>query len=133
MTARFDRPYSTCDIHIKRDEDWNDALVLQRLMADKTIAPLDFSNIAKLELFIRPRFDHLSLIRKLSSVPTQGGEIIYSRAVPGKIQFLVGRATVIASVPTGAWQHFLVATDDLGGTAEYWRGPITVHPGNISA
>ena len=130
-TAQFDRAYSYCEIHIKRDEDWNDATVLQRMMADGSINDLDLSDVARLDLYIRPRFDHNTLIRQLSSVSTIGG-ISYRRDVAGEVSIFLPRATVIAGIPVGQWDQFLTATYDNGRIDEFWRGPLYVHPGKVS-
>jgi hypothetical protein len=125
----FDGPYSICTIEINRDEDWSDTVVLQRLNADGSITNFDFSQIIRLELFIRPVFDHSILIRKLSSDLSSGGELQYSTSVPGTFQIVVSRANVIAGIPTGTWNQFLIATYGSGSITEFWRGPLIVHPG----
>jgi hypothetical protein len=131
-TTQFDKAYSTCEIQILRDEDWRDSIVLQRLTADGSQANLDFSDVAKLELFIRPLFDHDSLIKKLSSDPLAGGEIQFDRAVAGAMQITMSRANVIAQIPTGTWVQFLDMTHDSGVVEELWRGPLIVYPGKIT-
>lgn len=132
MSDLFEKPFSTCTMEIKRDEDWRNTVVLRRRMADGSVTDLDFANIARLDLFIRPEFDHTVLIRQLSSLLSLGNEIQFSSAVPGEVKFIVPRATVIASIPTGKWRHFLVATYNDATTEEFWRGPFIVHPGKIS-
>lgn len=128
----FDRPYSYCEIQIKRDEDWREAVVLRRLMADGSEADMDFSTIGTIELFVRPLFDHSVLIARFSSDLGGGGGIQFSPAVPGRMSFLVSRATVIAMLPVGTWDQFLVATYIDGSTEEFWRGKLIVHPARIA-
>jgi hypothetical protein len=133
MADQFDKPFSKCTIEIKRDEDWRDAVVLRRLMADGTQTDFDFSDVDRFDLYIRPVFDHSVLIHKLSSALADGNEISFSPSVPGELKFEKSRLTVITDIPTGEWDQFLVATYVDGSTDEFWRGPLLVHPGKISS
>lgn len=131
MATQFDGNYSVCEIGIKRDEDWNDTVTLQRLMADGTTSNFDFSAVLQIDLYIRPTYDHSTLVKRLSSSLAFGG-IVFDPAVTGMLQIFVSRADVIASIPTGTWSQFLVGTNNAGGTFEFWRGPLHVYPGNTA-
>jgi hypothetical protein len=132
MTQTFDTAYSVCTIGIKRDEDWNDMVRLKRLMADGTQSDFDFSAVAQIDLYIRPQFDHTTLIAQLTSTLAGGNNIKFDSAVAGLLQIVLPRASVIATIPTGSWEHFLVATQNDGETYEIWRGPLYVYPGKIA-
>ncbi|MGB5905751.1 MAG: hypothetical protein WBH00_23170 [Xanthobacteraceae bacterium] len=132
-TAQFDRAYSYCTIEILRDEDWNDQVVLRQLNADGSEVDLPFTNITRFDLYIRPRFDHNTLIRKLSSPLSEGHAIRFDTALPGEIQIFASRSSVIATLPVGEWDQFLVATYNDGSTSEFWRGPLKVHPGKVTS
>jgi hypothetical protein len=131
--VKFDKRYSVCTIEIKRDEDWRDGVMLKRLLSDGSIASFDFSEIDRFDLYIRPVFDHGILIYRLSSPVADGNAIQFDPAMPGRLDFVVGRDDIIAWIPTGKWDQFLVATYVSGVTEEFWRGPLFVHPGKISA
>jgi hypothetical protein len=122
-------PYSVCTLEIPRDEDWRDTWQLQRLMADGSIATMDTSQVTKLELFIRPTFDHSMLIYKLSSALSEGGEISFNNTALITVVVLRDGSGVIANIPTGKWDQFLIATYAGGAISELWRGPLIVHPG----
>ncbi|MGB3486685.1 MAG: hypothetical protein WBA37_11825 [Xanthobacteraceae bacterium] len=130
--AQFDRAYNYCEIQIVRDADWIDSVVLQQLNADGTKGDLDFSGISRFDLYIRPVYDHTQLIKLLSSDPSISGEILFSPIVPGRITFYVTRNVIIANLPIGKWNHFLVAAYADGTTREFWRGDLLVHPGRLS-
>jgi hypothetical protein len=133
MADSFDKPFSTCTIEIKRDEDWRDAVVLRRLMANGAVTDFDFTQIERLDLYVRPVFDHSILIHQLSSTLAGGNQLSFDPLVPGELKIEMSRASVIASIPTGHWDQFLVATYLDGSIEEFWRGPLLVHPGKISS
>jgi hypothetical protein len=130
--AQFDRGYNYCEIQIVRDADWIDSVVLQQLNADGSKVDLDFSGVSAFNLYIRPVYDHAQLIKLVSSDPSSGGEILFSPIVPGRITFYVTRSAIIANLPIGKWNHFLVTAFADGTTREFWRGDLLVHPGKIS-
>jgi hypothetical protein len=130
--AQFDRPYSWCDITIKKDEDWRESVVLQRLNEDGAPVDFDFTNVVSLDLYIRPKYDHSVLIRRVSSILGISGEVVFSGLLPGHIAFVVSRASVIANIPVGIWSHFLVVSYSDNTTEELWRGNFTVLPGRTS-
>jgi hypothetical protein len=132
MSQQFDTAYSVCTIGIKRDEDWNDQVHLKRLMADGSTSDFDFTGVAQLDLYIRPLFDHTTLIVQLSSTIPGGNALKFDPAVPALLQIVLLRTAVIATIPTGTWQQFLVATFVDGSTEEIWRGPLFVYPGKIA-
>jgi hypothetical protein len=131
-TAQFDRAYSYCEITIKRDEDWRDTVILKKLTAENAVVDFDFSNVSRFDLYIRPTFDHSVLIKRLSSDISISGEIQFSPAVPGQVAIVMARSAVIAGIPIGRWDQFLVATNADGTTDEIWRGPLVVLPGKIT-
>jgi hypothetical protein len=52
--------------------------------------------------------------------------------VPGQVAIVMARSAVIAGIPIGRWDQFLVATNADGTTDEIWRGPLVVLPGKIT-
>lgn len=126
------RAYNACTIEILRDEDWNDVVQLKQLQADGTEVDLPFTDIARIDLYIRPTYDHNTLIRQLSSPPTEGNEIRFDPGVAGTLQIFVARPSVISTLPVGKWDQFLVATYNAGARIEFWRGPLIVYAGKIS-
>ena len=134
MNEVLDRAYTFVQIEASADEDFDLSLTLLEKQEDGSDAPLDLTNggaIASpiLDFYIRPRFDHSTLIRRLSSDLTYGGVTI-DDAATGRISLFVSRANVIAGIPVGRWDHFLVW--NIGGRyEEIFRGPLLVHPGRI--
>lgn len=114
-----------CKITIRHDADWSDPFFLM----DGT-RPLNLTS-RTLELFIRPRFNHTTLIRKLSSAGP-GAEILIDDAAHGAARIFVPKATVAAAIPLTTatpWEQFLRVVDAGGTIEERWRGPLYVLPG----
>jgi hypothetical protein len=126
MTTEFkvEAPLNLLDIAISQDADWNDPF--QILESDDT--PLDLTGVL-LELYIRPRFAHSTLFKKLSS--EMGAGIIIDGAEDGLAHFFLDRAIVLADLPIGEWEQFLVLTEGSLQT-EIWRGTMRVYPGIIA-
>lgn len=131
-TVAIDGPATTVTIEILRDEDWRDLVpqLLDRNDGTGAEIPLDLTGVT-LELYIRPIYDSGVLIKKLWS---PDGGILIDDASQGLATFYLERPTVIAELPIGTWQQFLLVkepSDDLDGFAyrELWRGPLIVHPG----
>ena len=125
-------PYTTAECHIVRDEDWYDPL--PRFLDGET--PTDLAGVT-IEIFIRPIYDHSVLIKKLS---TEDGTIVIDDAAGGLASINVGRASVIADLPVGVWDHFCVQSmsetadpDDGIRYLERFRGRLFVHPGRITS
>jgi hypothetical protein len=127
MTTEFfvEAPFNLLDIDISQDADWNDPFQI----VEMTDVPLDLTG-AILELYIRPRFAHDTLLKKLSSVGSGG--IVIDDASLGMAYFFVDRSIVLADLPIGEWQQFFVMTQGTLQT-ELWRGQLRVHPGIIAA
>jgi hypothetical protein len=127
MSTEFfvEAPFNLLDIDISQDADWNDPF--QILENDDT--PLNLAGLT-LELYIRPRFAHDTLLKKLSSAGSAG--IVIDDASQGFAYFFLDRAVVLADLPIGEWQQFLVLTEGSTQT-ELWRGQLRVHPGIIAA
>ena len=88
--------------------------------------PLDLTG-SLLELYIRPRFAHGTLLKKLAV----GSGIVIEDASQGMVYFSVDRAVIQTDLPVGEWQQFMVLTEGTVQT-ELWRGQFRVHPGNWS-
>lgn len=120
------------DIVISRDQDWNQP----HWLVDGT-RPLDLTDCT-VELWIRPAFNHATLIRCLSSdeeAEDGGGEIIINDAELGSITILVPQATVEAEIPvspSAGWSHFLRIVTDGGTVIEWWRGSLVVRAGSLA-
>jgi hypothetical protein len=118
-------PFNLLDVDISQDADWNDPFQIIEANDD----PLDLTGLV-LELYIRPKFGHDTLLKKLSTVGSAG--IIVDNPVEGMAYFFLDRAVVLADLPVGEWQQFLVLTEGSLQT-EIWRGQIRIHPGLIAA
>lgn len=123
-------PFTVAECHIVHDEDWYDPLP-QFLDGDDT-QPTNLDG-KRIEIYIRPVYDHTLLIAKLS---TDDGTIVIDDAQRGMASVNVGRAQVADLLPVGTWQHFCVesepeGTDPADGRRylERFRGPFIVHPG----
>lgn len=124
MTHNITKPaYRRVGIAITRDADWHDSgLVLK----DPDRVAISLSG-ATLQLYIRPTYDFASPIKVLTS----GGDgINILDAASGFWEINVSRETVIAELPVGVWEQFLVLTKS-GYRTEIWRGPLTVYPSKI--
>ena len=115
----------TCrrDITIRADAQWNEAFWLVR-----GTLPIDLTG-KTLELYVRPRFDNVTLIHKLSSAT---GEIVIDSATKGAAHIFLAAADVAAVLPVGVWQQFLRLVNGPGDIEEIWRGQLTVDAGLTS-
>ncbi|MBN8994340.1 MAG: hypothetical protein J0H94_03875 [Rhizobiales bacterium] len=125
-------PQTLVAMAVLQDEDWLDPLPQFLDRDDETGAevPLDLTGMT-LELYVRPTFDHPTIVKKLS---TADGSIVFDDASLGLTSIHVERPDVIADLPIGSWQQFLLAkepSDGLDGFAyrELWRGPLIVYGG----
>jgi hypothetical protein len=121
-------PFNLLHIDISQDADWNDPFQVVDANGD----PYDLTG-AILELYVRPRFAHDTLFRKLSSVATAG--IVIDGPGEGMAHFFLDRATILADFPISSddgWQQFMVLTEGTVQT-ELWRGQFRVFPGIIAA
>lgn len=118
-------PFNLLDIDIPQDADWMDPF--QIVMANDQ--PFDLTGVL-LELYIRPTYNHATLLKKLTSAGSAG--IVIDDARNGMAYFSVDRAVVTAEVPIGAWNQFLVMTEAGVTQTEIWRGSMRVHPGKFS-
>ena len=118
-------PLNLLDIDISQDADWWDGFQILEAEGD----PLDLGG-KTLELYIRPKWAHATLLKKLSSAG--GAGIVIDDASQGMASFFLDRATILADLPIGEWQQFLVLTESSIQT-EIWRGQIRIHPGSIAA
>lgn len=116
-------PFNLLDIDIPQDADWNDPF--QIVMADNE--PLDISGVL-LELYIRPTYNHATLLKKFTSATSSSG-IVIDDPTQGMAYFSVDR-TLVTEIPMGEWDQFLVMTEGALQT-ELWRGSMRVHPGRF--
>lgn len=123
-------PLTIAECHIAKDEDWLDQLP-QFLDGD---LPTDLTGVT-VEIYIRPVFDSVTLIKKLS---TADGNIVVDDVENGMLSINMARADVIAQLPIGVWDHFCIQsqTESPNGVPrtvyrERFRGPLVVHPGRI--
>lgn len=105
---------------IQADAQWSESFWVVR-----GNLPIDLTGL-KLELFVRPRFDHSTLIRKLSTVVGEGGEIIIDNATKGAVSIAVTQANVAASLPVGTWDYFLRLNNGAADIEEVCRGTLTI-------
>lgn len=113
------------DVTLRADEQWNEAFWLV-----EGNLPLDLTG-KTIELYIRPRFDHSVLIRKLTSAP--GGEIIIDNATKGAAHIFVTAANVAANIPVGVWDYFMRVVNGPSDIVEWRRGSLTVHAGRTTS
>lgn len=121
-------PLCVMDFAIARDEDWYDPLPQVTFGG----APYNLNGCV-LDVYIRPTFDHATLIKQISN--TTG--INFSDAGSGYCEIFLDRATVISDLPVGSWSIFGVLTllVPLAGGAnqiELWRGSLGVSAGKIT-
>ena len=114
----------TRNITIRVDEQWNEAFWLV-----EGNLPLDLTG-KTIELYVRPRFDHAALIRKLS---TATGEIIVDNATKGAAHIFVTAASVAATIPVGVWDYFMRVVNTSDDIKEWRRGTLTVRPGRVTS
>lgn len=119
------------DITISRDQHWNQP----HWLVDGT-RPFNLTDCT-VELWIRPTFNHATLIRTLSSdedADDGGGEIIIDSATKGAFHILVPRATIVANIPISplaGWAQFLKVITGSGDEIEWWRGRLDVKAGSL--
>jgi len=124
----YELPSSIYTIETNANEDLNLALQLTRLVADGSETPLDITGVT-LDFIIRPRFDHVTLIKHL----TNGAGIVIEDAPAGMItlylaQYIVAGELLVSKSPADHWDYFFNST--VGGTVtELFRGPFVVHAG----
>lgn len=120
------------NIAISRDQDWNQA----HWLVEGT-RPFDLTDCT-VELWIRPAFDHATLIRTLSSdedAEDGGGEIVIDDALTGAFHIYVAQADVEANItasPDGGWVQFLRVITGSGTVIEWWRGTLAVRAGSLA-
>jgi hypothetical protein len=124
-------PWTGWDWHITHAEDLNDPLP-QFLAADG--GPLNLTGKV-VDVYIRPTYDHSTLIKKLTSTASAG--VIIDNAAQGLCTAFLARATVQADIPVssgkpGHWDFFVSITDT-GTYEEFARGPFYVHAGRTAA
>jgi len=127
MTTEFfvEAPFNLLDIDISQGADWNDPFQI----VEYNDAPVDLTG-ALLELYIRPRYAHDTLLKKLSSAGAAG--IVIDDPSQGLAYFFLDRAIVLAELPIGEWQQFMILSQGALQT-ELWRGEFRVHPAIIAA
>lgn len=116
-------------IETNANEDFNLPLQLTRLQMDGSEIPLDLGAAPVLEFYIRPRFDHITIIRKL----TVGSGITIEDAANGKLTLYLSQATVASDLiipkwPAQHWDYFFNWLDG-GAVTELFRGPLVIHAG----
>jgi hypothetical protein len=120
MSQDSNPPFNRRDSFIQADAQWNEAFWVVR-----GTLPIDLTG-KTLELYVRPRFDNATLIRKLSSAT---GEIVIDNATKGSAHIFVTAANVAAGIPPGVWDQFLRLVNGAGDIEEIWRGRLTVYAG----
>jgi hypothetical protein len=119
------QPFNLLDIDISQDADWWDGFQIVEAEGD----PLDLTG-KTLELYIRPKWAHATLLKKLTTAG--GAGILVDDASQGMASFFLDRGAILTDLPIGEWQQFLVLTEGAIQT-EIWRGQMVVHPGIIAA
>lgn len=124
-------PFTVVDIDIARDENWFDPVPQ---LLDEADDPVDLAG-KTLRLYVRPTFDHSVLIYEFNSGGGGSGGISIDNAALGYFTIAVPRDSVIALLPVGEWDQFLVLSDASADPEhiEIWRGKLRVHPGRITA
>ena len=120
--------FVVAECQIPQNEDWVDDLPIL-YDGDR---PSDLTG-KRVELYIRPVYDHAVLIKFLS---TDNGGLIIDDAKEGMVSVYVPQAAV-AAMPLGTWDHFVieVESDPVSGIerrTERFRGPLTIHPGRLA-
>lgn len=132
----YEWPSSIFRIECNANEDFDLPLQLNWLDDDGSERPLDLTiggaePAPVLEFYIRPRFDHTTIIKKL----TVGAGIMLQNAVGGQVRLFLPQATVAADLivskrPAQHWDYFFnwkhTATPRV---LELFRGPLVVHAG----
>lgn len=132
-TVQVLAPFTQVIISIVLDADWADSFPV--LMDGDGVIDLSLYQ-RQLDLYIRPTFDHDTLIAHYASVDSYAAEgIFFDDATAGEASIFVPRESLIATIPPGTYDQFLVMTeqDVLRGTihTEIWRGKLKVFPGNV--
>lgn len=136
MTAQFDRPYSNYEIQIERDESFDEPMQIFAIDESGNQVAYDFTHGGEvanpiIEFYVRPTFEHKTLIKMLSTDPAIGG-IILEDAEQGMISLVIEAGAVGIQLPPGRWKHFLVEV--IGNRRnELIRGDFIVNGGRISA
>ena len=133
-------PFTIVDWALSRAADWYEPLP-QFLDGDVT-QPTDLAG-KRVEVFIRPTYDHAILLMKLS---TEDGSISIDEASEGRMSFNVQRQTLSAlplavmSDQAAVYDWFCVesepeTSDPADGRREFerWRGRLSVYPARLSA
>jgi hypothetical protein len=128
------RPYNILDIDICQDETFEFPHQLMLMNPDGSESALDLTSggvitSINLDFYVRPRFDHTTLIKRLSTDPGIGG-VILDDAATGKIGLYLEQSLVATQLPVGVWQHFLVRTV-APRKFELYRGTFRVHPARL--
>ena len=126
---------SFVSIDIVLDADWEDPMPTLTQGGE----PLDLTGKI-LELFVRPVYDYATLIVMLSSEDDPAfSSIRIDDAAAGLATIYMPRNELIAAVPSGIWDHFLILKEPAGGgdadgflITELWRGQLLVRPGRVT-
>lgn len=124
----YELPSSIFTIETNANEDFSLTLQLNMLNTDGSETPLDLTGYA-LEFYIRPRFNHSVIIKKL----TIGAGIAVNDAAGGIVtlrlaQSVVASDLLVSKAPADHWDYFFNAIAG-GGISELFRGPFVVHAG----
>jgi hypothetical protein len=133
----IDRPYSAVRIEALADETFDLPQQLFVVNPDGTQSPLDLTaggdiTTPVLDFYIRPRFNHSELVRRLSNDPDIGG-LIVDDAANGKISFYLEQSVVetdLTVTDQRGWDCFLVWTI-APRKIELYRGSIAIYPARI--
>lgn len=127
-TIETEKPH-WCRLTVYHGEDWYDAIPQ---FIDGEGEPYDLTG-KTLALYMRPTFGHAEPLL----IATNGDGILIEDAASGYAAIFVSRADVSANLPVGSWEQFLNLgfTDGILGAVvkTIWRGPLVVHPGNLTA
>lgn len=115
-------PFTTVETDIVWDADWRDALPK---IWEADGVPLNLTG-KTLTIYIKPTYGYVGAMTSFAS-PTF---IVFDDAVNGLASMAVPRATVQSQLVVGSWWHFCVLTEGTNFT-ELWRGPFTVHAGEL--
>jgi hypothetical protein len=124
----YEFPSSIYRIEANANEDFYLPLQLMRLQNDGSQTPVLLTGLG-LEFYIRPRFEHATIIKKL----TIGTGITIIDATLGYLELYIAQATVatdllISKAPAHHWDYFFNVID-AGKITELFRGPLVVHAG----
>ena len=122
----LDRAVTRVTFEIFVDEDLAEGFVI-----NEGAKPMDLTGM-RLEWWCRPDFDHATLIRKLTTDPSQGKSIWIDYPLKGAVSMVLPQAAVAAAFRPGRWTHFLRAHQGYNAQApvrEIFRGVLIVHAG----